>query len=176
GAGAAAMRGVNGTMKLLKFTLGSVALVPVWPLERSPRQCIAPELTRPRRVWVVIGPFIGWNTPTWPVPLNAPLKPNGFRLMMNCWPRLTGIGLDLTTSSGLPRSHARSSMSPKMWQLAHAASPLPELWVASYSIGRPLTTEAGSGLGIVTDWVWVLLARSTTLTPLSNRVATHSRP
>ena len=29
------------------------------PVERSPRQCIAPEFRRPRSVWVVNGPFIG---------------------------------------------------------------------------------------------------------------------
>ena len=33
----------------------------------------------------------------------------------------------VTTSSGLPRSQARLSMSPKMWQLEHDASPLPEV-------------------------------------------------
>src|SRR5262245_24081988 len=67
-------------------------------------------------------------------------------------------------------------MSPKMWQLAHDASPLPELWVASYRIGRPATTEVGSGLGIDTDWVSALVARLITLTELSNRVATNRRP
>ena len=162
-------------MKLLKLRLASVALTPNAPSARSPRQCIAPSLTRPRRVWVVIGPFIGWNTPTLPVPLNLPRNPNGFRSMISCAPRFTVIGLDLTTSSGLPRSHASSSLSPKMWQLAHAASPLPELWVASYSIGRPATIDAGSGLGIATDAVSARVLRSTTLTALSNRVATNIR-
>src|SRR4029079_7993488 len=95
--------------------------------------------------------------------------------MISCTPRLIGIGFDFTTSSGLPRSHASSSRSPKMWQRAHAPSPLPELCVASYSIGRPATTEAGSGLGSDTDWVWLLLTRLTTLTAVSNRVITNMR-
>ena len=37
----------------------------------------------------------------------------------------------VTPSSGLPRSQASSSMSPKMWQLAHDASPLREERAAS---------------------------------------------
>ena len=42
-----------------------------------------------------------------------------------------GFGLFSTTSSGLPRSQARLSKSPKMWQLAHDASPLLEVQRAS---------------------------------------------
>ena len=34
-----------------------------------------------------------------------------------------GPGLFTTVPSGSPRSHARLSKSPKMWQLAHAESP-----------------------------------------------------
>ena len=67
-------------------------------------------------------------------------------------------------------------MSPKMWQLAHDASPLPENRVASYSIGRPATTDAGSGLGSA-SWATSRRApRSITLTALSNRVMTYIRP
>ena len=36
--------------------------MPKTPLARSPRQCIAPELRSPRKVCVVIGPFIGWKS------------------------------------------------------------------------------------------------------------------
>ena len=36
-------------------------------------------------------------------------------------------GCVVTTSSGLPRSQPRLSRSPKMWQLEHEASPLPEV-------------------------------------------------
>ena len=42
-----------------------------------------------------------------------------------------GCRLIVTTSSGLPRSQARLSLSPKMWQLAQDASPFPEVATAS---------------------------------------------
>ncbi len=61
-------------------------------------------------------------------------------------------------------------MSPKMWQLAQEASPLPEKRVASYSKGRPSTTEGGSGLGrrsAATSWRDF---RSMTFTASSKRV------
>ena len=63
------------------------------PAVRSPRQCIGPALAIPRRLCVVIGPFIGWNV--WFV----------------------------TVPNGSPRSQASPSKSPEMWQLAHALSP-----------------------------------------------------
>jgi hypothetical protein len=54
----------NATMKLLNDRFasngGSVRVsTPKKPFARSPRQCIAPALTMPRSVCVVIGPFIG---------------------------------------------------------------------------------------------------------------------
>ncbi len=87
----------------------------------------------PRRVCVVIGPFIGWKSSTLPVPFMLPRKLNSSlpATMARSSPRLTSSGLRVTTSSGLPRSQARLSKSPKMWQLAHDASPLPEETVAS---------------------------------------------
>ncbi|TMA65458.1 MAG: hypothetical protein E6J68_09090 [Deltaproteobacteria bacterium] len=60
----------------------------------------------PRRLCVVIGPFIGWKT-------GLPL---GFGTR-------NGFGLFTTVPKGSPRSQARLSKSPKMWQLAHAESP-----------------------------------------------------
>ncbi len=57
-----------------------------------------------------------------------------------------GFGLLRTGSSGLPRSQARLSKSPKMWHEAHDASPLLDVSTASYSTGRPVFTLAGSGL------------------------------
>jgi hypothetical protein len=61
---------------------------------------------------VVIGPFIGWKS-------EFPIS------MVN------GPGLCTTSPSGSPRSHARLSKSPKMWQLAHDESPWLELNVVS---------------------------------------------
>src|SRR5581483_10778282 len=85
----------NATMKLLKESDERVPR-PKKPFERSPRQCIGPEFTRPRSVWVVIGPFIGWK-------LWTPAPP--FWLVAN-WPRLIVMGSWWTSSSGFPRSHA----------------------------------------------------------------------
>ena len=53
GAGAAPVQHVNGTP--------AGALRVAVRFTRSPRQCIAPWLTMPRKVCVVIGPFIGWK-------------------------------------------------------------------------------------------------------------------
>src|SRR5439155_26495243 len=83
------------------------------PAVRSPRQCIGPALAIPRRLCVVIGPFIGWNV--W---------------FDEIWSR-NGFGLFVTVPNGSPRSQASPSKSPEMWQLAHALSPLADL-VASY--------------------------------------------
>src|SRR5262245_25496553 len=115
-------------MKLLKDKFASNASVPITPTERSPRQCIAPEYRNPRSVCVVNGPFIGWKSFGLLLPLSAVEKPvfpvairSGIRL-----PKLMGMGLLVTEASGFPRSQARSSLSPKMWQLAQEASPFPE--------------------------------------------------
>src|SRR5690242_10542865 len=117
----------------MKERLESNGSVPNWPVERSPRQCIAPELRMPRRVCVVNGPFIGWKslglseplifveTPDWPIGISSESR----------LPKLIGMVLLVTDTSGLPRSQARSSISPKMWQLEHDASPLPEKRVVS---------------------------------------------
>ena len=60
----------KATLKLLKLTFSSNADTAVpGGLERSPRQCIAPLPFMPRRVCVVIGPFIGWKSFTRPEPL-----------------------------------------------------------------------------------------------------------
>src|ERR1700694_1295624 len=133
-----ASRPGKATMKLLKYRFESNASTPKAPLERSPRQCMAPEFTMPRKVCVVMGPFMGWKSSVLPVPLMEPRKLNNTlpRVIEVLSPKLMGIGFFLTTSSGLPRSQAISSLSPKMWQLAHVASPLAER-VASYNMGRP---------------------------------------
>ena len=83
------------------------------PTVRSPRQCMGPLFTSPRRVCVVIGPFSEWKS--W---FSPTVTRNGF-------------GLCSTVPLGSPRSQARLSKSPKTWQLAHAASPLLEVRVAS---------------------------------------------
>src|ERR1700722_17131690 len=46
---------------------------------------------------------------------------------------------------GSPRSHARWSMSPSMWQAAQAPVPVPERF-ASYGTPRPCWMAAGFGL------------------------------
>src|SRR3990172_996334 len=84
------------------------ASVPKKPSTRSPRQCIPPWVPSPRSVCVVIGPFIGWK-----VAAGGSTDDDGCVL------------LDVA-SSGLPRSQARLSKSPKTWQLEQEASPLPE--------------------------------------------------
>ena len=60
-----------------------------------------------------MGPFIGWK-----VGAGGSTDDDGCVLLV-------------TTPSGSPRFQARSSMSPKMWQLEHDASPLPEVATAS---------------------------------------------
>src|SRR4030095_11265742 len=90
---------------------------------------MAPWVARPRSVCVVIGPFIGWKVVV-----------GGMAVVAD------GCVLVVTTSSGLPRSQARLSRSPNTWQLEQEASPLPEVRAASYRNGRPVTTEAGSGV------------------------------
>ena len=72
---------------------------------RSPRQCIGPWSTRPRRVCVVIGPLSGWK--------NC-IEPTG----------PSGLKSGATLASGLPRSQPRLSKSANTWQLEHDASPL----------------------------------------------------
>ena len=129
-----------------------------------------PFISRPRSVCVVIGPFIEWNTPTSPVPLisgrtSCAVMPS--RMSPEALP-----GLVVTTSSGLPRSQPSSSLSPKVWQDEHEASPFEDEICASYRKRRPLTTFAGSGLCSVCAAIWALVARLTTLTELSKRVST----
>ena len=68
------------------------------------------RLTIPRSVWVVIGPFIGWKGTL------AGSSGSGRGML------LADIGM-----SGSPRFHDSPSMSPKTWQLAQDASPLPEV-------------------------------------------------
>ena len=79
------------------------------PPFRSPRQCMAPAPIIPRRLCVVMGPFMGWKSSSEPP-----------------WTDTAGIGLSSTAPPGSPRSHARLSKSPKMWQLAQAESPWPD--------------------------------------------------
>ena len=94
--------------------MGSVhGSVPKKPSTRSPRQCMPPCVARPRRVWVVIGPFIGWK-----VVATGRIEEDGWVLLV-------------TKSSGLPRFQARLSKSAKMWQLEQEASPLPLVLSAS---------------------------------------------
>ena len=84
------------------------------PPVRSPRQCIGPSFAMPRRLCVVIGPFIGWKSGS-----VTDVQPDE---------RVRGCR---SLAVGSPRSHARLSKSPKMWQLAHAESPWPSVARAS---------------------------------------------
>src|SRR5439155_10591134 len=88
-----------------------------FPAVRSPRQCIGPALASPRRLCVVIGP----------------LSARKFRFSPTV--RRKGFGLFSVpvggNASGLPRSQARPSKSPKTWQEEHEASPLSEVPSAS---------------------------------------------
>ena len=70
----------------------------------------------PRRLCVVNGPFIGGNDGSIAIRLEIEAE----RIVVGA----------VIVPSGLPRSQARSSLSPKTWQLAHAESPC-ELRVAS---------------------------------------------
>ena len=88
---------------------------------------------------------------------------------------MNGPGFAASSASGLLRSQARASKSPKTWQLAHAWSPWLEVVLASYKNGRPCTTETGSGFGSATLAVCARVAKSITLTELSKRVTTYKR-
>src|SRR5882724_11287444 len=91
-------------MKLLNDRFSLNGSMPNKPLERSPRQCIAPELVRPRSVWVVIGPFIGWKSSTLPLPFSGVLTPNSVSptARMRGLLSLMGVGFLVTAASGLP--------------------------------------------------------------------------
>jgi hypothetical protein len=107
------MRPGKATLNFLNAASSSKTLPPgSLPPVRSPRQCIEPAPAMPRRLCVVIGPFSGWKS--------------RFGIGMR-----KGMGFVSTTSSGLPRSQARLSKSPKTWQLEHDASPLLDVATAS---------------------------------------------
>src|ERR1700730_15137939 len=120
-------------MKLVTDRFSLNASMPKKPLDRSPRQCIAPELVKPRSVCVVIGPFIGGKSSALPLPLSGVLPPDSVSptARMRGLLSLMGMGFLVTVASGFPRSHERSSLSPNIWQLEQDASPLPEKRVAS---------------------------------------------
>src|SRR5262249_38686468 len=114
---------------------------PVVEPVRSPRQCMGPAPAMPRRVRVVMGPFIGWNTQlghAMPTPGPPVLTP---RLGVT----RNGLSFGKTAPNGSLSPHARLSTSPKMWQLAHAEGPWAEVVRASYRNGRPSRTAGGSG-------------------------------
>ena len=69
-----------------------------------------------------MGPFMGCRVFT-PLP---PLIVAGASIAS-----LMLMGFAIGSASGLPRSQARLSLSPKGWQLEQAASPFEELMVAS---------------------------------------------
>jgi hypothetical protein len=46
---------------------------------------------------------------------------------MTGWENVKGPGTGWKVLSGFPRSQARPSKSPKMWQLAHASAPCVEI-------------------------------------------------
>ena len=108
----------KATMNFRKAPFSSRGSPPAsFPAVRSPRQCIGPAFASPRRLCVVIGP----------------LSARKFRFSPTV--RRKGFGLFSVpvggNASGLPRSQARPSKSPKTWQEAHEASPLSEVPSAS---------------------------------------------
>ena len=85
---------------------------------------MGPWFTSPRRVWVLIGPFIGWRTADLAAAIDVgSVAAPALSLML--------MGVVTGSASGLPRSQTRLSLSPNMWQLAQDASPLEEVRVAS---------------------------------------------
>ena len=116
--------------------LGSRSLPPV----RSPRQCIGPWLAMPRRLWVVIGPFMRVERCESRARRRESLR-TAARSRSG-----PGVGRARVRRRGLPRSQARLSMSPKTWQLAHAESPWLEVSARRRGSGGPSTTLGGSGL------------------------------
>ena len=69
---------------------------------RSPRQCMGPSFAIPRRLWVVIGPFMGWKIGATGCPVSGSIS--GLA---------KGLRSGVTLASGLPSVHARLSKSPK---------------------------------------------------------------
>jgi hypothetical protein len=105
-------RPTKAGLNALKASCASSGLPPVEPPVRSPRQCIGPAVIMPRRLCVVIGPFNGWKG-----------RPEPMR---------NGLGFGaVAVALASPRSQARLSKSPKMWQLAQAESPCAEVLRAS---------------------------------------------
>src|SRR5262245_65400851 len=143
------------------------------PPERSPRWCIGPLCSMPRRVCVVIGPFSGWKSMAEePLPSTsaglpgvAPLKGKTFT---------NGLLFRITAPSGegAPRSHASESKSEKTWHEPQDASPFDDDKRVSNMNGRPLRIDAGSGV-CTARWLLSLeVSRLTTETPSSKRVYT----
>src|ERR1700677_4560035 len=100
------MRVWKAKPKFRKERLELKGSIPYSPLERSPRQCIAPELVSPRNVWVVNGPFIGWKSVGRLLPLigvETPVPPVAINTLSSP-PKLIGIGLWVTALSGFPKS------------------------------------------------------------------------
>ena len=122
---------------------GRSALGPEQPRMRSHKlgSAKAPPRGSGSERTVVIGPFIEWKLGS-----SSGGTTNGPRFVS-------------AVPSGLPRSHARLSKSPKTWQLAQAESPWLELSEALYRKRRPWTMLGGSGLCIGTcatsACVWV---------------------
>src|SRR5215475_8657782 len=108
----------SSNVPLSGWTLGA-SLPPV----RSPRQCIGPWLAIPRRLWVVVGPFIGWKM--------GLVMGVGGKVKKFTGGEVNGPGMGVTLASGLPRSQARLSKSPETWQLEQDESPWAELNEAS---------------------------------------------
>src|SRR5512134_203953 len=78
-----------------------------------------------------MGPFIG-SKPE----VDAPSRKN---VAHGAWAKVTN------EPCGSPRSHARLSKLPKMWQVAHAVSPCPDVRVPSYRNLRPALITSGLG-------------------------------
>ncbi len=110
--------------------------VPKKPATLSPRQCIAPCLTVSHGVCAVIVPVVECRFDAAPVPSmleSAPIPSS----------MLTGV--TVTSPSKLPRSHASWSMSPDVWQLAHAAAPLEDMPSRRTGTADPTPSSAARG-------------------------------
>src|SRR6185369_2544361 len=97
---------------------------------RSPRQWSGSSPTLPISVCVIIGPFIGCQSPH--VPANG--RP---------WLQVSSnVCID---PCGSPRSHASVSIVASTWQRLHDAFPSADVRCESYRKGRPVLMTAGVG-------------------------------
>ena len=119
----------------------------------SPRQCSGPKcLGMPKRVCVVIGPFIGCQE----------VQPGTWQLSSK----------SCTVPTGLPRSHDMRSERPSMWHEAQLACPRPEVRCVSKMNLRPSLTTVGVESCSVMRAISLLVPVLMVETELSKRLST----